>query len=209
MIVKTLIHMARAKVTFFQGIVVMGLLAVLLPACANLAGEMPAAGSGDPTLDLESLQANTNLGVLHAEQIPNAFVGAVNEQLFIAVALAEPDHAGEQKQVRVYLCDSDQVSVWLSGEMTGDAVTLAVEDTRVELVTTEDSVSGTVILAGGQPQPFTAVPAGGEAGLYRAEKTFDEGHVVAGWIVLHDGSQRGGISGEAEDRDHSDWWLLP
>jgi hypothetical protein len=209
MIVKTLIHMARAKVTLFQGIVVIVLLAVLLPACANLAGEMPAAGSGDPTLDLESLQANTILGILHAEQIPNAFVGAVNERLFIAVALAGPDHTSGQRQVRVYLCDSDQVSVWLSGEMSGDAVTLAVEDSRVELVTTEDSVSGTVILAGGQPQPFTAVPAGGEAGLYRAEETFDEGHVVAGWIVLHDGSQRGGISGEAEDRDHSDWWLLP
>jgi hypothetical protein len=30
----------------------------------------------------------------------------------------------------VYLCDSDQVDVWLSGEMSGDAATLAVEDTR-------------------------------------------------------------------------------
>jgi hypothetical protein len=111
--------------------------------------------------------------------------------------------------VRVYLCDSDAVDVWLIGEMSGDAMTLAVEDTRVELVTTEDSVSSTVVPAGGQPQPFTAVPAGGEAGLYRAEKTFYEGHVVADWIVLHDGSQRGGISGEAQDKDHSDWWLLP
>jgi hypothetical protein len=196
----------QSKLKFFWGIVTMALLAILLTACANVARETPAAGAGDPTLDLESLQANTNLGILHADQIPNAFVGAVNERLFIAVALAEPDPSGEQRQVRVYLCDSDQVSVWLRGEMTGDAATLTVEDTRVELEMTGDSVSGSVVLASGPPHPFTAVPASGEAGLYRAEETFDYEGVavvtVAGWIVLHDGRQRGGVDGEASDRDH-------
>lgn len=52
------------------------------------------------------------------------------------------------------------------------------------------------ILFGGASREVDAVPAEGEAGLYRATKgkPGERGSVEAGWVVLNDGSQRGAIN---------------
>jgi hypothetical protein len=186
------------KVDSFS-IVLVVLLAAFLAACANLANE-PANDTGEQMLDSERPQAETPLGILYPEQLPDAFVGAVNEQLFIAVTIAEFDQSGDKRHFRVYLCDSDQVSVWVNGEMAGDKVTLTDENTRVEVEFTEDHVTGTVVLPGNQPQPFTATPASGKAGLYRVEETFGETRVDGAWIVLNDGDQRGLVLHEDDEQ---------
>jgi hypothetical protein len=133
--------------------------------------------------------------------VADAFVGAVDADLFIGAVIAE--HPAEefqhaqaivQKTVVVYLCDGEDVSAWLVGETAGESVVLEGGDMRVELTFNGNSVSGEVERADGAPQAFTASLATGEAGIYRAEETFDATDYVGGWIVLNDGRQQGAVT---------------
>lgn len=65
---------------------------------------------------------------------------------------------------------------------------------RVTLSLGEDSVSGEVTRADRVPQPFTATLASGDAGLYRAEETFEGFDDISGWIVLNDGRQQEAVT---------------
>jgi hypothetical protein len=82
-------------------------------------------------------------------------LGYVDGDLFIALDMIELDGAEEERAIRAYVCDGADVSVWMTGQFSGDEVTLVSGDTRIVL-TSINSVSGTVSLAGGAEVPFTA-----------------------------------------------------
>jgi hypothetical protein len=129
------------------------------------------------------------------------FVGAVDDELFIGVAVAAQD-AGEEgpRTVAVYLCDSQDVSRWLFEEIAGGEATLETGDTTVEATIADDGVSGTVALGDGEPQSFTAVPAADDtAGLYRATYSLGGVDYHLDWIVLADGRARGPLDGKGND----------
>jgi hypothetical protein len=121
------------------------------------------------------------------------YVADVDGDLFIALNLVELNGAEEERAIRAYLCNGAEVSVWMTDQFSGDEVTLVSGDTRIVL-TSINSASGVVSLAGGAEVPFTANLATGEAGLYRAEGTFEGQDYVGGWIVLNNGQQRGAIT---------------
>lgn len=187
--------MNRAKVTFFQGAVLLALLAVFLPACTNLADEESAAGTegAHVTLDVERFTTPE-----HAEM--DHFVGPVDDELFIGVAVAEQGTGEEgQRTVAVYLCDSQMVSQWITGEITGQDGTLVAGESSADVTLHDDSVSGTVALDGGEPRSFTAEPANADAGVYRAELSQGGVDYRLDWVVLNDGRQRGPLDGKGND----------
>jgi hypothetical protein len=142
------------------------------------------------------------LGVLAAcaaadtqtELLAASFVADVDGEVFVGVMVAAHPPDGGTKDVVVYLCDSVNVSTWLFGQTDGDTVVLETDGARVDLLLGADAVSGQVELAGGDAQPFTAVAAEGDAGLFRAEEETVEGLHVGGWIILNDLEQRGALT---------------
>jgi hypothetical protein len=146
-----------------------------------------------PELDLETLQAQTSQGTIQAEPYPweNTYVGAVNDDLYIAVSLSEGADTEQPQEAIVYLCDGEEMGERVTGEVGAGTKTLEGEEVRVELSLADDAVRGTVTLDGEEPQPFAANEASGDADLYVAEPTFDDTDYWAGWVVLPDGSQRG------------------
>jgi hypothetical protein len=109
------------------------------------------------------------------------------------------------KQVSGYLCDGTPKAVkvcrWLdNAEVTGQNAALG-ERPRRFLVEARlaDEATGEVETYP-QAHSFTAEAASGDAGLYRAikGKVGEVGTVEAGWIILNDGSQRGGSERQLE-----------
>lgn len=163
------------------------LILLMLAACS-------ATDADDLTLDLETLEASGPDGIYRAQPIANAQVGEVNDDLFVAVTLDEEGQGQEQQQVTVYLCDGEDFSQWLSGEVDAQGQALLGEEigAQVALAIGDDGeVSGVVQTPDDNPQPFTTIAATGDAGLYRAEETFNGVDHVGGWIVLNDGRQKG------------------
>lgn len=128
------------------------------------------------------------------------FVGAVDDDLFVGIALAEADgDAAEPRTLVVYLCDGRTVSIWIVDEAAGAEASVARGEARIDLTLADDAVTGTVALPGAEPRPFTAEPATGDAGLYRAEWTLAGADYMVNWIVLADGRQRGSLDGKGND----------
>ncbi len=185
----------RATGSFFRGALALALLAIFLPACTNLAEEETAAETGGAhvTLDVERFTTSENAEMEH-------FVGQVDDELFIGVAVAR-QAAGEEERrtVAVYLCDSQMVSQWISGEIPGQEGTLVAGESSADVTLADDSVSGTVALDGGDPRPFTAEAADAGAGVYRAELSQGGVDYRLDWVVLNDGRQRGPLDGKGND----------
>ena len=131
----------------------------------------------------------------------DAFVGAVDDELFIGVLVADHPPTPDRKAVVVYLCDGADVSTWLFGEAIGDSVVVEDGDTLVELSLTDAEVYGVLERAGEAPRVLVLESATGDAGLYRAVETIGGDDYVGGWVVLNDGRQRGAITlgGEVVD----------
>ncbi len=58
------------------------------------------------------------------------YVGDVDGNLFITLDVIELNGAQEERAIRAYLCDGADVAVWLTGQFSGDQVTLVSGDTR-------------------------------------------------------------------------------
>lgn len=161
-------------------LLVAGALAFALGACAD--------DDDGLALDLDTLQAETEGGIFQAAPMPNTFVADVDEDLYIGISLEEDD-------VTVYLCDGERVGVWLTGEVDDEGLAELgsfEEGAYVQLGVDDDLVSGSVTVAGALgAHRFEATPANGDAGLYRAEETFEGEDYVGGWVVLEDGRQKG------------------
>ena len=120
------------------------------------------------------------------------YVGAVQKtDAYIALV-------SDGERVAGYVCDGKGTSAWLEPAPLGGAVELRSRrgEALGEAAITGNGASGTVELVG-ETYRFEALPASGEAGLYRAEKgePGELGYVEAGWIVLADGSVRGAKNG--------------
>lgn len=176
-------------------------LLAMLSACGgsdseDMGGDLqepaPLASEPVPELDVEMSQADTPAGAVDAERAgEETYVGEVTEDLYISVALDEGIDAAGPQQVLVYVCDG-QHAEYLLGEIGMETATLEGEALDVELSLADGVVSGAVILDDEEPRPFTANEASGDAGLYAASFDFEGYDYRPVWVVLPDGSQRGG-----------------
>jgi hypothetical protein len=165
-----------------------------------------AADEGPVTLDIETLQAETPQGTVTAQEIENAFVGDVTDELFIGIALMDEGSGFyDDGEVLAYLCDSADVKTWLSGELSGDTTVLESGDIRVEFEMADDGITGTVSVDGADLESFTADPAGEDSGLFfaRAAGEDEATAYIGGWIVLSANLQRGwwGAYDEEEEEE--------
>lgn len=186
--------MNRSKSKFIQSAFLFALLALFLPACSSLANEEPAAEleNAYSIIDVEKLTAPQGDSMDH-------YVAPVDEELFIGIAVAGQGAGGEERTVIVYLCDSREVSQWISGEISGQEGTLQAGDSSAEVTITDNEVSGMVALDGGEPQPFSAEAAADDAGVYLAELSQGGLDSRLGWVILNDGRQRGPLDGKGND----------
>lgn len=93
-------------------------------------------------------------------------------------------------RVRAYVCDGRTVATWFDGTLDGDAADLAgTGGERLHVELGDGAATGSVTLGGGRRSTFAAEGAKGDAGLYRGAYK----DATAGWIVLADGTQRGGV----------------
>jgi nitrous oxide reductase accessory protein NosL len=151
--------------------------AVLLAGCGDsdqVDDAAPAAGADGvqrevrplPPLDVETLTATIAGTTVSAEQHPGeTYVGAVTDDLFIAVALPERSDDTEASAT-VYLCDSSEISEWLRGDIGTEPTTIDGETLTVELARAGGVVEGQVSLDDGSVYPFIAERATGDAGVY-------------------------------------------
>jgi hypothetical protein len=103
-------------------------------------------------------------------------------------------------QVVAYACDGTETAIgideWFKGP-GGDSFTLSsASGASLSAARAGDQLQGTLTLGDGRTFTFRA-PAivDANAGLFRADATFDGVAYVAGWIILPDGEQRGGLHG--------------
>jgi hypothetical protein len=125
-----------------------------------------------------------------------AFVGTVDgTDAYVALV-------SDGSRVLGYVCDSKKLSRWIDVSTIRDGTAALATRTGEDLgeaMISGDRASGTITIDG-ESHAFSAVPASGEAGLYRAARIdrkdgkLTEGEVEAGWIVLPDGTQRGGTN---------------
>lgn len=98
-------------------------------------------------------------------------------------------------RVVAYVCDGDAgVGEWFAGEAESDDAFSLTAPSGAAITARDDAGAwaGSVTLADGTTHSFSAVPADGDAGLYRvesAEATRDG--IEAGWIVDNEGALRG------------------
>jgi hypothetical protein len=99
------------------------------------------------------------------------------------------------EQLAGYVCDSKDISIWFQGDVGGTSadVKARTEQDLGEVDFLGDTADGEIEIDGEQ-HSFSAELAVGDAGLYRAFKENGEGTVEVGWVLLNDGSQRGGTN---------------
>jgi hypothetical protein len=144
-----------------------------------------------PELDLDTLQAEIPGETLQAERYDHAYVGEVTSDLFIGVSLAGGYAMQSQQDVTAYLCDGDEISIYLTGTLNAQEATLVSDEADVEFSVANGEIAGTVTMAGEDPVTFTAAEATDDAGMYVAGTEIEEVEVTSRWIVLPDGRQRG------------------
>lgn len=138
----------------------------------------------------------TNTAAPASNAVPNAFVGSIpGTDAFIALTTTNGSSLS-------YVCDSKQIASWFSGPVASNAIDLtATNGDKLKASLAPTGATGTLTV-GGKDFPFTAAPAKGDAGLYRADQDVNGGKVVGGWIVNTDGQQRGAIRNTPrENRD--------
>jgi len=126
-----------------------------------------------------------------AEPVSGSFVGKVDgSDAFIAIILHTDG------TVTAYVCDSASISAWFKGSVDGSSLDLTnASDARLTADLAPDSFTGTFTPSGNSPLTFSVTKADQPSGLYRGEDTVDGVDLVAGWIVLPNGDQRGAVSG--------------
>lgn len=144
-----------------------------------------------PQLDVETLQAEFPDGPVNAEAYRNTWVGEVTDEIYIGISL-DSQYTGREQGVAVYLCDNEDIGIYLTGELdSDDEAHLTDEDANVELALVDEEFTGTIRLPDHDPVSFTAEEASDSAGLYIAEHETDEVEMTGRWVVLPDGNQRG------------------
>jgi serine/threonine-protein kinase len=94
-------------------------------------------------------------------------------------------------QAIAYLCDGKRVESWLQGTAANGALHLSGSHNGSLTGAYANGVATGSVSAGGHQWTFTARTVTAPSGLYRASAEVRGARVVAGWIVLADGSQVG------------------
>jgi len=171
-----------------------------------------------PQLHLHSLEAEVQGETLKAVSYEDwrsgstTYIGQVTgirgPDLFVGVSLPGDD-ADPSEEVVVYLCNGEigavpTIRIYQTGDydtgriiLTGENEPPGNEQIETKLALVDGTVLGSLTLADGEPFPFIAHEATGDAGLYKAET--EEGDLVAHWVVFPDGRERGGLDGKGND----------
>ena len=145
-----------------------------------------------PELDVERAEVEIHGDTLQVEAYDNTWVGEVTDDLFIAFSIVDGD-SEQAWDIAAYACDSDETSVYLTGDLEDDEAHLDDCVDTIELSIADSEITGTLTLEEQEPMPFVAVQSTGDAGLYAAETIkMGEIEVTIRWVVLADGRQRGG-----------------
>jgi len=129
--------------------------------------------------------------------VGETFVGETSDpETLVAIVLG--DEAGEEpRSARGYLCNGRlrTIDVWLTGEITGDQLTLTAEDgSQLSGVRNAAGIGGGATLADGTSLLFTALPAEGIAGLYTVEMLSEgrmEGSSASGATLVGELTEQG------------------
>lgn len=164
--------------------------------CGLFGDDEPSAV--DATLNLQTLEAETELGTLQAERAETSYVRPLGEGRAIGIAYLDDVTADDRdpEQIAVFLYDDEDLAV-LIGDIDSDgAGTLESGDrsdfdATVEVVIEDGAVSGTATFPGEQPIPYTADAATGVASVYWARGTDENPDVSGDWVVLSDRRQWG------------------
>jgi hypothetical protein len=104
-----------------------------------------------------------------APPVSGTFVGKVADaDALIAVVTSRPAAGVDGEEVTVYVSDPDGTAELLSGSSTEDGFSAASEDgdVKAEGDISDETVSGTVELPGGEKRTYKATQATATAGLY-------------------------------------------
>jgi hypothetical protein len=145
-----------------------------------------------PSLDTETLTAETPEMTLQATAYDNTYVGDITEELLIAVSL-DSMYADQAEGISAYVCDGDEVGFYVTGEIDDDgtATIQLAENAQLVFTINGETISGSVTMNEEELGSFEATEATGDAGFYVAEETVEGTDVAARWIVLDDGRQAG------------------
>lgn len=178
-----------------------------------------------PRLHLDTLEAEikgeTLQAVSYEDWQPNSttYVGRVcgirGPDLFVGISRpgddAEQFESEEDAELVVYLCNGEvgavpTIRIYQTVEYDSNGVTLTEENVsfadghiEIKLASVGGTFLGSLALADGEPFPFSTHEATGDAGLYKAET--EAGDLLARWVVLPDGRQRGGMSMDGKGND--------
>jgi hypothetical protein len=99
-------------------------------------------------------------------------------------------------QVFAYVCDGVRLGEWFKGKLgeDGNLDLVARSGSRLTARVAGGTANGTLRLNQGRTYTIAMASATGSSGLYRATRKDANTNVVAGWVVLRDGSQRGVVS---------------
>lgn len=99
------------------------------------------------------------------------------------------------RQVMAYVCDSNQVGQWFRADLTGDDVTaFNAEGWTLTLRLDAASVTGSVVTPDGESVALDLPASPDQTPLYRAREELEQGTLLAGWVVLPTGEQRGAVN---------------
>lgn len=186
----------------------------------------PTKGVDDirvPQLHLDTLETEVKGETLQAVSYEDwrsgstTYVGQVGgirgPDLFVGISRpgddAEQFESEKDAELVVYLCNGEigaapTIRIYQTGDYDTGGITLTEdngpstdENIEIKLALVDDTFLGTLALADGEPFPFSAHEATGDAGLYKAET--EDGDLVAHWVVFPDGRERGGLDGKGND----------
>lgn len=123
--------------------------------------------------------------------------------LFIGTVTGVPDEfvglAMTGEDVTIYICDGQpdkgtiSIAQWFVGKVKDNVVDItAANGNRVQATIAADSSTGKFTFKDGSTKDFTLTLAEGDAALLRSDFKFGDEEFVLGWLVLPDGSVRGG-----------------
>jgi hypothetical protein len=181
--------------------------------------EAESEGSGPEfPLDIETLQVETPRGTLQAAELPNTFVGAVTDDLFVGISIPpEGSQYAEGSEIIVYVCNSQDIAAFLYGDLSSGEAVSDDGDVRATVEIGDDEITGSVEVNGEDAGSFTATPTDEESGVFYAlvDGYLDDvswqlvrvgpPHYTGGWIILNAQMQQGYWWDRDPDDDSNRW----
>lgn len=173
-------------------------IGAFLVASLLVAATPPPDRAATPALDLDTFEAETEVGTLRAERVDISYVAPLGDGQAIGITFVDgvgSDAGSREVFVRLY---HRELSGAVHGELDAEGrasltVTrgdLSELEATVELAMTDEGASGTVTLMG-TSSTFATTAATGVAGVYEAWGTDDSADTRCQWVVLPDERQWG------------------